>query len=154
MEDKKREVKLSPSGATPAEHVRNVWAVTSEFGVTKADIEAPDYWAHIAGRLRPRDRIEVMAADGSFYAEYLVTSCDRTWAKVAEVKYLDLTKASAVTGEQADLINAGYEIKWRGPKKWSVLRRQDRAVLQEGLHSEADGNKWLAVHLNSQGIAA
>ena len=154
MSEMKRDVKLNPSGATLAEHTRNVWAVTSEYGVKKSDIEDPAYWSHVASKFRPSDKIEVMAADGSFYAEYLVTSCDKTWAKVAEMKFLDLTKAAVVTNEQAEIINAGYQIKWRGPKKWSVIRKSDLAVLHEGLHSEADGNKWLAVHLNSQGIAA
>ena len=154
MSEMKRDVKLNPSGATPADGIRNIWAVTSEYGVTKADIENPAYWAHVAAKFRPRDKIEIMAADGSFYAEYFVTSCDKTWAKIAEFKYLDLTKTSVVTGEQAEIINAGYDVTWGGPKKWRVIRKSDRATLVEGLHSKDDGHKWLTVHLSSQGIAA
>ena len=148
------EVRLSPSGITPAEGVRVVWAATAAYGVTKADIEDPAYWAHVASKLRPKARIEVYAEDDSFYAEYIVTSCDKTWAKVALLTYVDFTKVANVTEDQAKGIADGYEIAFRGPKKWSVLRKSDRSVLQEGLHSRDDGNKWLAVHLNTQGIAA
>ena len=154
MSEMKRDVKLSPAGLAQAEYGRTTWAITSAFGVSKSDIEDPAYWAHVAAKMRPRDKIEVLAEDGSFYAEYLVTSCDKTWAKVAEIKFMDLTKVAVVTNEQAEIINAGYDVTWGGPKKWRVIRKSDRATLVEGLHSKDDGHKWLTVHLSSQGIAA
>ena len=149
----KREVVLNPSGLDLAEQKRHVWSVVSAFGTTKADIENPSYWAHVAGRLRPKARIEVHAEDDSFYAEYMVTSCDKTWAKLVNLIYIDLTK-SVITDEQAQGINDAYEIIFRGPKKWSVVRKSDRSVLQEGLHSREDCSKWLAVYLNVQGVPA
>jgi hypothetical protein len=154
MSEVKRAVTLSPAGATQAEQVRNIWAITTEYGTTREDIEKPEYWSHVAARLRPRDRIEVMSGGGDFYAEYMVLSRDRTWAKVVATTYIDLTKAGAVSAEQAISIMDGYEIKHRGPKRWSVLRKDDRAVLQEGMQSEEDCKKWLEVHLKTQGIAA
>lgn len=149
----KREVVLNPSGLDLAEQKRHVWHVVAAYGTTRADIENPGYWAHVAGRLRPKARIEVHAEDDSFYAEYMVTSCDKTWAKIVNLLFIDLTKTS-ITKEQEQGINDAYEVTFRGPKKWSVVRKSDRAVLQEGLHSRDDGEKWLAVHLNAQGIAA
>ena len=149
----KRDVQLSPAGLGQADYVRVVWAATAAFGVTREQIEDPAYWAHVAAKLKPKAKIEVTAEDDSFYAEYLVTSCDKTWAKVVCLKFVDLT-ATAVTREQVEGITSNYSVEFRGPKKWSVLRKSDRSVLQEGLHSREDGNKWLAVHLNTQGVAA
>lgn len=149
----KTNVQLSPSGLGQAEYVRVVWAATAAYGVTREQIEDPSYWAHVAAKLKPKARIEVTAEDDSFYAEYLVTSCDKTWAKVACLKFIDLTNTE-VTKEQVEGITANYSVEFRGPKKWSVLRKSDRSVLQEGLHSREDGNKWLSVHLNTQGVPA
>lgn len=154
LKDVKREVKLAPSGARPADGVRNVWAATAAFGVTKEDIENPIYWSHVCARFRPKDRIEVHSEDGSFYAEYMVTSCDRTWAKVVCLMFLELNKAAKLTDAQVQGIHENYEIKFRGPKKWSVIRKSDRATLHEGLHTEDDAKKWLEVHLSAQGVAA
>lgn len=149
----KQNVQLDPSGLGQAEHIRTIWAATAAFGVTREQIENPAYWAHVATKLRPKAKIEITAEDDSFYAEYLVTSCDKTWAKVLCLKYIDLT-TSTVTKEQVEGITDSYSVEFRGPKKWSVLRKSDRSVLQEGLHSRDDGNKWLSVHLNTQGVAA
>ena len=149
-----RDVKLSPNGITPAEGIREIWSSTAAYGVTREDIENPGYWAHVAARLRNKARIEVHAEDGSFYAEYLVINADKTWAKVLCLRFIDLKETAKLTAEQATSIFSGYDVKFRGPRKWSVVRKSDNAVLQEGMHSEEDSRKWLAVHLNAQGIAA
>ena len=152
-EVKSRNVKLSPAGLSLAESIRNVWCCTIERGVKREDIEDPGFWGHIAARLRPWDHIEVRSEDGIIYAEYLVLSCDRTWARVRNLSYHNLTD-SEISQTQAAQINGDYEVKFRGVKKFSVVRKSDRSLLQEGLHTEADAKKWLDVYLNSQGVSA
>lgn len=154
MAEEKRDVQLNPAGAQLADHARNIWAVTATYGMTREDIENPGFWAHHAVRMRTKDKIEVHAEDGSFYAEYIVVNADRTWAKIVNTVYLNLAEAAVISGEQAKGISEGYEIKFRGPRKWSVIRKADHSILQEGMHSDADAKQWLAVHLNAQGIAA
>lgn len=153
MEEKKRDVRLSPVAATLAEHARNVWVATTERGHFKEDFENPAYWAHIASKLRPWDHIEVRAEDGTFYAEYLVLACDRTWARVRNLSFVSLTD-SDVSLSQAEKIIGDYEIRFRGKKRFSVIRRSDNALLQENMHTESDAKKWLEVYLNAQGIPA
>ena len=149
------EAKLSPAGVTLAEHKRNIWYATAEHGITKDDILNPSYWGHVANRLRPKDRIEIQNEDDSFFAELLVISSDKTWAKVVLLKYVDLNQsATEITKDQADQVTSAYAVIWRGPKKYSVVRKSDRAVMQEGMHSKEDAESWLAVHLKTQGIAA
>lgn len=149
-----RDVKLSPNGIAPAEGIREIWSSTAAFGVTREDIENPGYWAHVASRLRSKAKIEVHAEDGSFYAEYLVINSDKTWAKVICLRFIDLKEIAKITTEQEASIFSGYDIKFRGPRRWSVVRKSDNAVLQEGMHLEEDARKWLSVHLNAQGIEA
>lgn len=154
MSEVKREVKHSPAGLAPAENVRELWCATAAYGVTREDVENPAYWAHVAARLRPKAKIELHSEDGSFFAEYLVVASDKTWAKVVCLRYIDLKESVKLTKEQTETIYDGYEVKFRGPRKWSVIRKTDNAVLHEGAHSEDDSRKWLSVHLNAQGIAA
>ncbi len=79
---------------------------------------------------RRHDRVEVMPEDGSYYAELIVLSCDKLWAKMAVVQYVQLAEAETATDD-------GYEVKWRGAKKHSVIRTlirrcDDRKPLHEG----------------------
>ena len=146
-----RNITLNPAAATLAEHARNTWAVTVDPKTVRAEIESPSFWSHIAHRLKAKDHIEVYSADGSFYAEYMVLSSDRTWAKVVALSWIDLT---TIKSEVSDEVMKSYTVKWRGPKRWSVLRNADNAVLHEGVHSEEDAHKWLEIHLKTLGIAA
>lgn len=149
--EQKRDVKLSPSGLHFGEHQRNVWVAVAERNTTKEDMLTPSYWSNVAAKLRPWDHIEVRAEDGTYYATYLVTSCDRTWAKVHNLSFHDLT-GEGLTSDQAKEIEGSYDVKWRAAKKWSVIRKLDRTVLQEGMHTEKDAREWLGVYLRSQNI--
>lgn len=153
-EEKKRDVKFSPSGLIPAEHVSMTYAVTSDYGVTKEDILTPSYWAHVAQKLRARDIIRVLAEDGAFYAELLVTAADKTWAKVVITNFIDFNTEGKLTSEQVELVGKDYEVRFVPTKKWCVIRKSDRAMVVESLHSKDDANSWLSIHLKAQGIAA
>jgi len=153
-EEQKRDVKLSPAGLTPAEHISTVYATTSEYGVTKEDILTPSYWAHVAQKLRARDVIRVLAEDGSFYMELLVTAADKTWAKVVALNYIDFNKSGKLTDEQVATVGNDYDVRFVPTKKWCVIRKSDRAMVVESLHSKDDAKNWLSIHLKAQGIAA
>jgi hypothetical protein len=133
--------------------VQAIYVATVERGVTRADMLNPSFWAHVANMLRPRYEIRVFCEDDSFYASYLVMSCDKTWAKVHELSYHNLDR-SAMTPDQLAKILEDYDVTFRGPKKWSAIRKLDRVVLQENMHSREDAQQWLLVHLNSQSAVA
>lgn len=145
-------VHMNPGKFGLAEHRRATYVAIVPRGTTKETIEDPTFWAHVSAKIRPWSHIEVQAEDGTFYAELLVLACDRTWARVKLLCFHNLT-SSDISQTQAAQINKDYEIKHRGSKRWSVVRRSDNALLQEGLLSEEDASKWLAVHLNTLGVA-
>lgn len=152
MADEKRRNQLSPTRFTGTEYAYNTWSVNAEQGTTRDDLKSPDFWSHIAHKLRAGDEIRVLAEDHTYLARFLVVASDRTWARVHEIEYVDLqTKV-----EEADVavIVDDYEVKLRGPKRWSVIRKSDRAVLQENMHTQDDARQWLARYLENPTSAA
>lgn len=122
--------------------VRNVWSVVPEEGTAFEALLNEEYWAHVGGRLRPGDRIEVQAEDGDFYAELLVRECGRLWARVAVTAYhvFGVDEAGATR-------DTGHAVKWKGPHhKWSVVRA-DGAVVRHGFDTKPEAGAWLVDYL-------
>lgn len=138
---------LAPGDFALFEHVSTRYDALVALGVGPEQLENPAYWAHHAVKLRPMDEIRARAVDGTWVAKLIVLDSSRTWAKVKMIA-LDrlttgdqaLTQASAA--ERAAFI-AGHEITLRGPHKWCVVRKQDKAVVQEDLGSKAAAAAWL-----------
>lgn len=144
---------LNPARFTYAEHDYNNWSVNAEQGTTREDLKSPNFWAHVANKLRAGAEIRVLAEDGSFIARFLVIAADRTWARVHELSFIDLRAEAAPVDLEA--VVDDYEVKLRGPKRWSVLRKSDRAVLQENLYTKEDADQWLKRYLeNPTSVAA
>lgn len=109
----------------------------------------PDYWAHVAQKFRPHSIIKAAPEDGSYWAELLVLSCDRLWAKVFVMRHYDLQAVDSDPAAVASLAD-GYEVLWKGPmKKHVVVRKVDGAILQEGIQQKTDANLWLTEHLKT-----
>lgn len=139
MSDEKRDLKINQTRMQSGDFVRNLWVVTAEQGTTKEDILTPSYWSHVASQFRPYDRIEVRVDDGTYFAELLILSCDRTWAKVKELSFNSLT-TSDVSQTQASEEMAEFDIQWKGPvNKWSVIRKSDDAVIKNKMEKEEAG---------------
>lgn len=129
-------IKLDPSRFKSAEYERNTHVITIELGTDRETILSPEFWAHIAFKLRPWDKIEARSDDGTFYAEYIVLAAERTWAKVHEIMYVNLTSTD-VSMTQAAIQNDEYEVKWRGPHlKHSIIRKSDGAVIAENIQTK------------------
>ena len=153
MEKSKGNQQINPNRIKQAEYERTVYVVTVEMGTTKEDLEAPSFWAHFAAKFRPWDRLEVRCDDGSFYAEYLVLACDRVWAKVHRLSHVTLT-TSDISQTQAALQD-GLEVKYRGPHlKFGVVRKQDGAVLKEGMQTKQEADQYLSEYRKNVGVPA
>ncbi len=132
-----------------AEHERNTWVVNVEQGTDSKELKNPLFWAHIAAKLRPYDKIEVRVDDGVFYAEYLVLSSGRTWAKVKELGHYPLTSTD-VSMTQAAGVEGEYETKWRGPQlKFCVMRKADGAPIKEGMKDKEEASKFLREYVRT-----
>jgi len=118
-------LQLDPSRMKPAEYERTLYVVTAQPGSTQEDLLKREYWSHVANKLKPYDKLEVRANDGTFYAEYLVLDCSRVWAKVALLAWYPLsTKDVSVTASDR------YRTEWAGPyDKWRIVRNADNEVI-------------------------
>lgn len=132
-----------------AEFERTVYLVTVEDGHKYESIFKPEYWAHIAQRLKPMDRIEVYAETGEYFAELMVIDAGRSWAKVTELRYVELTEATR-TEDSPESELSGYSIKWMGPHhKFAVVRESDGEKVQTQLASKPAAEAWLREHLKA-----
>lgn len=144
---------VMPGRCKPAEVARNWWVVTVEQGVTREDLRRPEFWALVAAKFKPYDRVEARCDDGTYFAEYIVLSADRAWAKMHELRFEALgTQDVSLTEANAADIRKRYEIKWRGPHlKHCVERKDGSAVerLKEGCQDQAEASQWLEEHLKT-----
>lgn len=150
-EETKRAV--MPGRVRTAEAARNLWVATVEQGTTRDDIKRPEFWALVARNFKPYDRLEVRADDGTFFAEFLILSADRAWAKVHELRFetLGSQDVSLTEANQADIRNR-YAVKYNGPHlRYCVERKDGTKVerLKERCQDQAEASAWLEGHLKT-----
>lgn len=134
---------LNPARMQLAEHKRNVWDVTVEQNVSIPMMEDVQFWAHVAEKLKPKDKIEVTDDEMSFYMELIVISADRGWAKVKRLNYVSLLSDNDIPEE----VDTGYTTKWRGPYfKWCVMRKSDNSVIKDGMDRD-EAKLWMDEYL-------
>jgi hypothetical protein len=138
---------LAPRNFKQAESVRNQWTITPEYGTSSDALLDPAYWAHVSAYLRRGDIITALSEDNSYFSELLVLDAGKLFAKVCELRCVKITSAQMLN----ITVPEGYEIKFRGPRKWSVLRGKD--VLKDDMEKQA-AEKWLEEHLKAFGKAA
>ncbi len=118
-----------------AEFVRKVYAATPEPGTSLDAMLQPDYWAHVAKNFRPGYLIEVRSPDGEWFAELYVRSVMDTGVSVAVLRKHVFEASTPSAPVEVD-------VKFRGDKKWSVVRKSDRTVLVEGLETKGAAEDW------------
>ena len=154
----KAQPQLEPSRFHLAEHQRNVYVATVEGGIARADMLAPEFWSHIAAKLRPYDEIVVYCDDGSLYARMLVLNSERTWARMHVLQWEDLTTrdvslskgAPAAKAASPEVEKALFRVEYKGKhKQWCVIRENTNPpeYIREQEVSKANANLWLAEYL-------
>ncbi len=166
-EQKPRAVQ-APLHIHEAEFKRSRYAVDVPAGVLPPDAVQPEFYANIAARLKPWDQIELRAADGTWYMEVMVLDASRSWARVYPVLGPAMFTTPDVSLTQAVTTDAGrpnvpaprapaaedFEVRHRGSKKWSVLRRADGEVIAENLNTKQAAELELDAHLQRPMAAA
>lgn len=136
---------MKPTKLDPAEFSVTVYAHTPEIGVDLETLLQPDYWTHVASKLRPGYRIEVLAGDGGWWAMLLVRAVGRHEAIVQCLQHVVLGDAQEVTASDMP-----YEVKWRGPaRKFGIVRKADGEVIKDEFPVRELAAKWLNNHMLS-----
>lgn len=143
--EKKPARKLNEPRFKNAEYERTIWQASIEAGVPFEEVQKPEFWGHVAEKLKPLARIEVIAEDLSYFAELIVIDCDRLWAKTAVLRFVELDGQAAPPTLPAD-----YRVEYKGPtKKHVVIRESDNTIVQEGIATKAEANAWVGEHVKT-----
>jgi len=133
----------------PTEYLRNTFLCTAFERTTPQQMLLPEYWAHVAHQMRPRDRVEAWANDGTWMAEFVVLDASRAWARVQLLNVHHFTTSDQAR-TQADAMNP-YEVTHRGPhSQWSVVRKSDRMVVSEGHATIDQATNWLKERMKAE----
>lgn len=131
---------------TQAEYKRRLFCAQPEAGVTLEQILAPGYWCHVASQLKTLDRIEVIPADNSFYAELIVLAVLPTGLRVKALGATllsDPVETAEPAAETEDLADE-YEVKYANhTAKWRVRHKPTDTILAENLTTKALAHEWL-----------
>lgn len=142
---------LSPKNfQVDATFKRSVNYVTPENGTTLEEVLAPEYWVHVARQMRAGSKIEVLAQDGSYYAELLVLSTENLSAKV-DLLFSKVYEKTSV----ADIESDGHIIRFAGAVKLhQVLRKgksgDETVVLQEGFRTKKEAQAYIDGQLQAR----
>lgn len=113
------------------------WRCRPIQGTTLKQMLEPEYWSLVAYRFAVKEGInegaivEILPEDHAFYAELIVLNASNIHAVVETLFYKEL-KAK----RRKSMIKDGYEVKLRGPKKWSIIRVSDKVVVDEDIPTE------------------
>lgn len=134
---------MEPARIKEASFLTTHYVATASEGAEPEDLMNPAYWAHIAATLKPWDRIDVRANDGSWWAQLLVLEASRSWARVHCLGIHNLTTAD-VAQTLAEQMQLPYEVAYKGPhNKWSVIRRSDNQVVHDQEETSEGAVTWM-----------
>lgn len=138
----KRTVSITEQRMQLREVFRQDWAVNAEAGTTIEDVLDPQYWAHMAVRMTPYARVEVLEETGEWMLDLFVLNVGRNWAQVHVLHKYDLEQRSETMPAAQK-----HKIDWKGPqRKFAVIRIADSQVIQDGFGSKLEAGVWLANH--------
>lgn len=127
-----------PTNIEEANYERTIWQVMPESKVKIEDLLKPDYWAHVAKRLKAGDRIEAVPEDRHYFAEFFVLGASANWAKLVLLREVTIIKDNESTVEE------GFKVAFAGKHKWRVT--QGTEILSKDHDDKASAEQWLKDH--------
>lgn len=141
--------RLAPPRLKLAEFVRSPFRAEPPAGTPLEAVLAPDYLGHVAERLRPGDKLEILPECMSYYAEALVVDATKLSARLA----VTLGPIPLDAGEQV-LASDEFEARWISPAvRFGVVRKADEALVAKRLATKADADQWIAQRVGMKAVA-
>lgn len=130
---------LRPASFGLIEHaVRRFNAVVP--GNLADNLEDPNLWVNVANKMEMGCEVRCVADDMSFVANGICTFVQGSTVKIKiyEFHELDAVDQVAMADEAAD-----FEIKLRGPRKWSIVKKSDGSIVKEDMATQLIAMKEL-----------
>ena len=139
---------ISPTRMKAAEYVRNDHVVIAHATNTPEDLVRPEYYAHVADKLKARDRITVWADNANWMAELVVLEVGRGWARAHPISLTEFGNTASIKGLTIE--RDGYRVAHRGEhSQWSIIRLSDSEVVSENHGTQGGAVDWLDNHLKA-----
>lgn len=133
---------LKPANLKLSQHVYQTHSVDvkSEYGEYLCQ---PKLYEHVAAKLRVGDEIRLLSNNHSFVATVIVTFVKGTDVRVKLLQKVDLDNV------EAESESSGYESKYRGPKKWSIIKTSTGEVVMEDIPTKEECETIKAEYVNA-----
>jgi hypothetical protein len=123
-----------------AEFARAHFVFTASVGTTVEHLRTPAFWAKVADKFKPFDRLEVRCEDGSYFCEFLIRHASADGVELEPLSGAYLGDVGVVG--KLEPLAAGLRVSYEGlHKKWTAW--SGTAVLRDGFATEADARLWL-----------
>lgn len=159
----KQTARLKNNNIRREEYATSRWAINVPAGTTLKDLVSPDFYTNIASQLRKNDYIRALFDDGSHVVDLLVVEVDTknqtpVWVKTIITNLVNIAEAHAQTAiiakteentkeveskKNPEISHPDYEIKFRGIRKHSIIRKSDSTVLQDNFLTKEAANDAL-----------
>lgn len=132
---------LGVHGLKHADTVRNVYQIAAPGGTKPEDVLDPGFWKHVARLMRMGDKIEILAADASWYAEVRVMEVGKKESFGARVAFT-LPPVQLKNEHALPALN-DYEARPIGAS-WQVFKVGSDDPVKTDLPDQLAANKWIA----------
>jgi len=137
---------IIPGRVREAQYARTHWNCIVPAGTLPEDLLKPEFWAHVAVKMKPQDQVEAWSDDGTWYAEYVVRAADRNWALLAPKTKVVFTAADIPRPDEP------YSVTYRGNlDQWSVVRKSDGSVLFKDGRTQDEATAWMRQYIRTVG---
>lgn len=121
----------------------NQWRCVAAIGTPYERCLQDDYWSTVSTELQPYDEINLIAADGSYFAKLLCIAASRGHARVMELGHWPLP-VLLVAG---DSLPVNHEVFWGGPEEGFCVRRiSDSVMLGKNFANRNEAIEFLLSH--------
>ncbi len=124
------------------------FVIDVEAGVTPEDLLNGAFWGGVAQNLKPFNRIEVRADDGTWMCELLVLTASRAWASVKVLQHYNLSTVDVEETEAEAAEPFFYQYKGR-TLGHCVIRRSDSEIVHSNAENQAAAREWLKQRLKA-----
>lgn len=141
--------KLTHNRFDSAEFVTQQWRATIPSSDIVSDLLRPEYFCHVAQKIKPLSIIEAVWEDGSRYCRLIVTDMDKNpspvWVKVALLDNKELASDTEVPVNET-MFSVKYVNHYA---KWGVTRLSDNVRLKDKIETEQAAKDWLNEHIKA-----